>query len=370
MSVNKLQMTDFNTKNPGTIYFVEEKDQLGFPTANYVKIGLIRSNTNGRTSDDRKDEHQTGNPRPLIVVESIDTTANVSTLESSIHQVLTMQRHRGEWFVKPNGEIAPFVEKAKSLQKELELIKDLEENLQQFSSIEDSGEEISKDSSASDIHKELSELTSKIQSIDEQKKLIEYKIRLLGGDYLSDIAGICGYKVSKPTNRFNTKLFQIDNPDLFEKYSNTEISSDFRLRKIPAKKKNDELSQLKQICDTQKCAADHIEPHSLNDSPKIEYKSRVITASAEAQNLHHDWLLLHTEREPLSLRKSHLIAKLKLICGEKTGIENICSWTRTNKPKLKKSDLIDVSDEMISRYTVVSTPTTKFIINPFRPYMF
>ena len=69
-------------------------------------------------------------------------------------------------------------------------------------------------------------------------------------------------------------------------------------------------------------------------------------------------------------RKNYLIANLKLICGEKKGIENICSWTRANKYKLKKSDLIDVSDEMISKYIVVSTPNRKFIINPFRPYMF
>ena len=34
-------------KQPGTIYFVEEKDLLGFPTPNYVKIGLVKENEKG-----------------------------------------------------------------------------------------------------------------------------------------------------------------------------------------------------------------------------------------------------------------------------------------------------------------------------------
>ena len=73
-----------NQKKPGTIYFVEERDLLGFTTPNYVKIGLVKDNEKGRSSDDRKDEHQTGNPRSLVVVHSINTESNVSLLETMI----------------------------------------------------------------------------------------------------------------------------------------------------------------------------------------------------------------------------------------------------------------------------------------------
>ena len=38
---------------PGTIYFVEERDLLGFPTPNYVS-GLVKENEKGRSSDDKK----------------------------------------------------------------------------------------------------------------------------------------------------------------------------------------------------------------------------------------------------------------------------------------------------------------------------
>ena len=348
-------MSNSSTNNSGTIYFVEEQDQLGFTTAGYLKIGLINDNVHGRTSNDRKDEHQTGNPRPLIVVDSIDTTASVSTLESLIHQCLTMHRHRGEWFVKPNGDHKQFKEKSLELKKSLEELNSLERGLQEYTAIEDSGEEIKEDSVATDIHHELVETTSTIQHIDEQKKLVEYKLRSLGGERMSDITGICSYQLSKPIARFNKKEFQTDNPELFNKYAVNEISQTFRLRKGPGKRKNEELSQLKKLCEVQQIQGE---------------ESPILIASKEAQCLHHEWLTLHTAREPLSSRKSYLTATLKIICGEKRGIENVCSWSRSSKPNLKKSNLRDVSDELITKYIFTGEPTRKFIINPFRPYKF
>ena len=105
-------MTNSKLNNPGIIYFVQEKDLLGYSTPNYVKIGLVKDNEIGRSGEDRKDEHQTGNPRPLYIAHSITTKASVSKLESLIHQKLSLHRHRGEWFVKPNGEIDPFIKES------------------------------------------------------------------------------------------------------------------------------------------------------------------------------------------------------------------------------------------------------------------
>ena len=172
---------------------------------------------------------------------------------------------------------------------------------------------------------------------------------------MSDITGICSNQLSKPIARFNIKEFQIDNPELFRKYAENNISQTFRLRKGPGKRKNEELSQLKKFCEVQ-----HVQGE----------ESPILIASKEAQGLHHEWLTLHTAREPLSSRKSYLTSKLKLICGEKRGIENVCSWSRSYKPNLKKSNLRDVSEELISKYIFTGKPTRKFIINPFRPYKF
>ena len=140
---------------PGTIYFVEERDLLGFPTPSYVKIGLVKENEKGRSSDDRKDEHQTGNPRPLVVVDSIETEANVSALETMIHQSLAMYRHRGEWFVKPNGELKLFLEKAKNLNNIVFNKVEKSIKIDAFSKKEDNGIEIDATKEILEIHAEL-----------------------------------------------------------------------------------------------------------------------------------------------------------------------------------------------------------------------
>ncbi len=39
-----------------------ERDLYGYPCGPYVKIGLVKGNDDGRSSFERRKEHQTGNP--------------------------------------------------------------------------------------------------------------------------------------------------------------------------------------------------------------------------------------------------------------------------------------------------------------------
>ena len=190
-------MTTSKLNNPGIIYFVQEKDLLGYSTPNYVKIGLVKENEIGRSGEDRKDEHQTGNPRPLYIAHSIKTKASVSKLESLIHQKLSLHRHRGEWFVKPNGEIDPFIKESNIINEQLQdqLKNDLriEELNSQISS-----EEIKNPCSESqDIHNELIKVIQDKKDIESQKKIIELKLRLLCGGSNNYITGVFQWILKK-----------------------------------------------------------------------------------------------------------------------------------------------------------------------------
>ena len=44
-----------------------ERDLFGYPCGPYVKIGLVKLNNEGRSSFDRRTEHQTGNFREIIM---------------------------------------------------------------------------------------------------------------------------------------------------------------------------------------------------------------------------------------------------------------------------------------------------------------
>ncbi len=80
----------------GEIYFIAEEPSLTTPTVR-VKIGLVRESRKNRDSQDRLLDHQTGNPRSLVLVEVIKT-ARVSHVENSLHQRYASRRGIGEWF--------------------------------------------------------------------------------------------------------------------------------------------------------------------------------------------------------------------------------------------------------------------------------
>ena len=347
-------MTTSKLNNPGIIYFVQEKDLLGYSTPNYVKIGLVKENEIGRSGEDRKDEHQTGNPRPLYIAHSIKTKASVSKLESLIHQKLSLHRHRGEWFVKPNGEIDPFIKESNIINEQLQdqLKNDLriEELNSQISS-----EEIKKPCSVSqDIHNELIKVIQDKKDIESQKKIIELKLRLLSGGSNNYITGVFQWIFKKESQRFDARNFEKENPELFEKYAKESQSSIFRIQKVNAKINKELIDELNSKV-------------FLLDSCE---KSRKIERSNEAEDLHREWLTLLSQQQPLELKKENLVNKLKILCDENSGIENICSWKREPIKKINKSDLQEVDKDIVNKYLVNVKSTSSLIINTFRAYKF
>ena len=347
-------MTSSKLNNPGIIYFVQEKDLLGYSTPNYVKIGLVKDNEIGRSGEDRKDEHQTGNPRPLYIAHSITTKASVSKLESLIHQKLSLHRHRGEWFVKPNGEIDPFIKEANFINEQLQdqLKNDLK--IEGLNS-QISSEEIKKPCSESqDIHNELIKVIQDKKEIETQKKIIELKLRLLSGGSNNYIAGVFQWIFKKESQRFDARNFEKENPELFEKYSKESQSSIFRIQKTNTKNNKELIDELNSKV-------------NLLDSSE---KSTKIERTNEADDLHREWLNLLSQLQPVEVKRENLVNKLKILCDKNSGIENICSWKREPIKKIKKSDLLEVDKDIVNKYLVKVKSTSSFVLNTFRAYKF
>ena len=347
-------MTSSKLNNPGIIYFVQEKDLLGYSTPNYVKIGLVKDNEIGRSGEDRKDEHQTGNPRPLYIAHSITTKASVSKLESLIHQKLSLHRHRGEWFVKPNGEIDPFIKEANFINEQLQdqLKNDLK--IEGLNS-QISSEEIKKPCSESqDIHNELIKVIQDKKEIETQKKIIELKLRLLSGGSNNYIAGVFQWIFKKESQRFDARNFEKENPELFEKYSKESQSSIFRIQKTNTKNN-------KELIDELNSKVNLLDPSE---------KSTKIERTNEADDLHREWLNLLSQLQPVEVKRENLVNKLKILCDKNSGIENICSWKREPIKKIKKSDLLEVDKDIVNKYLVKVKSTSSFVLNTFRAYKF
>ena len=68
---------------PGQLYFINEQDTQTGVRSNYYKIGIVRD-ADDRDSKNRLLEHQTGNPRELCIVETLNMPA-VEAVETNLH---------------------------------------------------------------------------------------------------------------------------------------------------------------------------------------------------------------------------------------------------------------------------------------------
>jgi hypothetical protein len=340
---------------PGTLYFITEQDPFGDASGSYVKIGLVRENDTGRCSLDRLLEHQTGNPRLLVVAEALTTTASVSELERSVHQQLARHRVSGEWFRAGGDGIRPFVDVAEAIRSELEQLHNKTSQLETFAATEDSGEELVPDSEAKDLHHELVGVVRTIKEGKQQLSRIALELQAFGGNEGSDIEGICAHHFTKAGSRFDSTGFAKAHPALFEELASTRIQPRFNLRQAPKLAPPDKIASLEQLCAAQTIAG----PQPLK-----------LARSSQAEALHAEWIEAHSELQPLKQKEDRLEAQLKLICGHAAALKGICSWKRTTIRTISQKDLLPNHLELVDTYTVATAARWSFKVNPWRPYRF
>ena len=343
-------------KTFGYIYFMTEIDLFGYPSGSYVKIGLVKGTEEGRSSIERRKEHQTGNPRKIIVEKEIKTYAQVSTLESLIHQKLAKNRIHGEWFKYDQNGIAPYIEITEELKNDLESQIDSDNAIANYLSIEDNQQEIKASSESKDIHKQLLKVKERILNLKKERELTVLKLKTINKNFSKDIDGICSYEKVKPSQSFNRVDFQKDYPDIVEKIGVMVINHNFLLKKDIKQKKNDEIKDLEEIIKLQKFEDDN--------------SKRILNRTKSAIELHKIWLDVHVALQPLELERKYLENKLKLITGENLGIKEVCTWKRRKIKQVKKSDLISFDPELANKYMKIGKPTIKFKVNDYRPYTF
>ena len=349
-------MNKVQTNNIGFIYFMIERNFFGYPSGLYVKIGLVKGNDDGRSSFERRKEHQTGNPREIIVEAEVETHAQVSTLESLVHQRLAKYRIHGEWFNYGEDGIQPYVELTEKINEDLE--GQINDNLliNQYALIEDNGEELKPSSDAKDIHNELLDAKKEIIKIKNEKDLANLKLRSFDKSFYRDIEGICFYEKIKPQEKFDKVNFEKDHPDIFEKLSEEFIKPNFTIKKDLKNKKSEEFKKLEELIESQKLIKDN------------SFES--INRNKDLIKLHSKWLDAHVELQPFELKKKLLENKLKVLVGEYQGIKDICSWKREKKKQIKKNALLKFDSKLANKYISIGESQIRFKVNDFRPYHF
>ncbi|MCP9804480.1 hypothetical protein KBY75_12980 [Cyanobium sp. T1G-Tous] len=346
-------MTDSST--PGSLYFITERDPFGDPNGSYVKIGLVRENETGRSSFDRLLEHQTGNPRILVVADSLTTTAPISELEASVHQQLARHRVSGEWFRAGGEGIRPFVDVAEAIRRELEHLHTHSSALETLAATEDTGEELLLDSEANDMHHEMVGVVRAIKERKQKLNRVALELQSLGGTETSDIEGICGHHYTNAGRRFDSSGFAQAYPDLISELGSSRIKSRFSLRQAPTLTPSADMELLKELCAAQSIAGS---------------KPLKLARSSRAEALHADWIELHSGLHPLKQKEDLLEARMKLLCGPAAAVKGICSWKRTTIRTISQKELLPSHQELVDAFTKPTASSWSFKVNPWRPYRF
>lgn len=99
----------------GEIYFIRERDRVDGESSTYVKIGMV--NDVSRNSQERLSDHQTGNPRDLVLYH-VTQTPGPFRVERFLHQMFGPRRVRSEWFRLSDDELESAIQTAERLAAE------------------------------------------------------------------------------------------------------------------------------------------------------------------------------------------------------------------------------------------------------------
>jgi hypothetical protein len=296
----------------GEIYFIREMESGQFTA--HTKIGLI-SYKKDRSSSDRLPEHQTGNPRKLIILHVVVTDC-VTAVETYMHRKYASLRGLGEWFQFDESLLAEAIgfceQLASRFAEEVEVL-DLSKALKDQISIGSAGDASAE---ARQWFQRFATNSSLIQECDSLQNKYEQLIREAESSGI-DTSRNADFQVAD-RNSFNEKGFKEKYEAIWQLYAQevSTISGKFVIEKV---KKEDSESfvsspEFESLRDRFMDAIASSESHSIKLEAAKGCYLELIGFSKEAK-----------------LEKDIAEAHLKVLCGTSEGINGICKWKRTEK---------------------------------------
>ena len=337
--------------NSGQLYFFTEQDiKTGQRTCNY-KIGIVRE-ADGRDSKDRLLEHQTGNPRKLVVEAVLDKVPAVEYVETNLHHLFARNRIMGEWMEFTPAELQIAIAKASELKAEMEA------NLPDYKKAEELKKVISNGIKIAPTH----DSQYWFEEILTFKEIIETcKVALAKYDdylYVAIEQGVSAPGVAKVQKRAGAKKFdegmlKANYPALYEKYSSTtsEIKGSFRL-----------ASSENFVPDISSLTSEQV----MLVTDFVELLENADPSLDTGFVLHEKHLAVLEVLQYAEYRKDIADAKLRVLTGDNEGIEGICTWKREEKftTILDKKELQKKHPDEFNSCIVEGKATEALIVDP------
>ena len=340
---------DMNLKS-GELYFINEVDVLTGVASNFYKIGLVKDSRQGDAAN-RLDEHQTGNPRKLVIVECVEAVA-ISDLEKTVHNRFATRRILGEWFVLDDEELATSIEIAKELSSEQSRHRYQLAAATELSKVESDGR--TREPQDEDREWFLSFTSAKALGVRAKALKTRTETFFKSAIEVGADAGNYARWTQATRKAFDKEKFAESYPELFEQFlrEETRLSSKF----LPKPQKD---AQTPVLVDSFLVLEQQFEEFFGDDSSDAD-------ALHQLHQLHLQ-LLRFTAQAKWDQEIAE--ANLKALCGESDEIGELLTWRRkqSTSAKLDETALKSQHPEIYDSFAQ-EVPNPKFEVVPMRSY--
>lgn len=299
----------------GEIYFIRERDRMDGQHSTYVKIGLVKSIE--RNSEERLSDHQTGNPRDLVLHHVVQTPSPY-WVERGLHHRLGRKRVRGEWFLLELDELDESIQLAEQLAGEAFEVMDLIAEADRLKDTLSNGAILPSTDEPYEWLDQLSRAHARVRACEELSKEYGEVFRALTPEQREAVEDEELVVIEPYIHRhFDREGFALSHPEIFARFISIEatISGSFRPKYI-----------------------DHSVPELDRDLAQFDSEFRnackqVLDEVMSFSDLAEIFRDLESRQNAYEWEKKIADAKLRVLCGEADGIDGLCTWKRVTKEK-------------------------------------
>ena len=298
--------------NIGEVYFIGERDRSTGKLTENVKIGMVGERGD---SSSRLMQHQTGNPRDLVLYHVVETPAPF-WVENGLHQRLSGLRVRAEWHRLESKDLEDAIRLAEFLAGESFV------HVPFF-----------------DEQERLKSCVSNGQIIDPTEESTEWQMRLSKAKMQLDRISKLQAEYKQVIGRMSTgEVAQAQQEDLFylERYTETKFDETGFAGKYP------ELVSKYTLSETEiggRMTPKYLDLQISEFDPTLEtYSNDFLSLCEKVSNKEAEFGGLTDLQSEMQLRenvskweKDISIAHLATICGQANGINGQITWNRGEK---------------------------------------
>ena len=329
---------------PGTIYFIGERDLISGDETPYVKIGLTKLDRAGK---EREADLKTGNPRELFIKHE-EYVPLVHSVERALRYEFRLQNVLREWHVfRPDSP--------KKLTAAISLCQDLRSEFAEYVPVIESARDLAKTESKGEAKKATTpeaehwrrEYWLHNHILNLEKKATKKYTSLAKVAVAEGKPAPLGTTTKEETRqRVNWKRFEADHPEIAALFQIASTVRDFDVK--------GKISQ-----------------SDLSDPLVVEVQDRfnrfdLLLATQESEDSYYSdlfrQLLMIEEISSFStFRKELARCQLSVLCGNAPGIEGVLDWQTKHESRLDtkavESAHLQLVDQYREKQTIITTQT-------------